>query len=372
MKKNMIFLAIIVISLSLTGCTLFGKLFEPVNFTADNSPINVPSHPLYALGELDNGQDMVAIIDADKDSLVGVDTVASPTEEVGGLTVGPQGYLFVTITDRKGSKKKDMIRVIDPATGEHIKDIILNNYCPRSIYRISNNICLVQHSLLSWGDSLFACDVLDLNAEKVVKTLKLRGIVDGIIKVPETGKYYLAVYDPLDSVPGSNSYESGRYYDFDISSYSVSGEYFVHESEIIPTFIDDTTFVCYAGSLYISYYDFPAGNFNEFREIGRISVGSGDYLLDIEFIKSFLYLTAKGNDKMLVFDPFAKQVVKQINVLSEPKGIFYFPNTDKIYVTSDYNRISVVDPNTDKMIDSISGGEYGNKKWQNYQSLYMP
>ena len=357
MKKGItVILTLLIFIITITGCTLF----DPKPFVAQNAPINVPVHALYALS-CDNGNALVAIINTDNDSIVGIDTVGSTTERIGGFIVGPQGYIFVTIGYKSATELSNIIRVIDPATGELVKEITLNDYDPRDMIPLPNNQCLVTHPFLAWGDSLFACDMVDLMSVRVTKTLRLRGMVDDLLRLPESGDYYLAVYDPLDSVAGGGM-ESERFYKFDVNTGDVSNKYILMKQGVIPHFLTDTTFVSWNGMHnnrnYMIYYNFPACEKTDSMYMGSDPISGSIYIHGKYYFGTGNYPYGQNipdDDILRVIDIKTHTLIKRIKIFSSPRQMYYSDKTDRIYIANDVPGapIYVLDSNTDNIVDSI-------------------
>lgn len=384
MKKTIIVIAFIVVMFSMTGCVLFSNLFKAKPFVANNVPIDIPEHPLYVLTSCDRGNALVAVINLNNDSIAGIDTVGSETEYIEDFTVGPQGYLFVTVANSSATELSNIIRVIDPASGRLVKDIVLNDYSPGKIIPMPDNRCLVEHTLLAWGDSLFACDILNLNTISVEKTLRLRGMVDNLLRLPVKGDYYLIVYDPLDSVPGVGM-ENERYYKFDINTGEVSNNYFLSKRDCgILDFINDTTYIC-EGNMqdnraYLLYFNFPEC---EVIDSMLIAESVDDYPSCSIYLKGKYYYgignypygqKIPGDDMLRVIDPITHTLIKRIKIFSSPSKIYYSHTTDRMYIVNEANpSIFIINPNTDNVVDSIVSNQFGADKWQHgCHSLYIP
>ena len=210
--RLLLVLALLCPVLGVAGCTYQeAKPFEP-----NNTAIDLPEHVGYALAD-----GVVAVIDLDKYKVVGVQEVYGEDEWAEDFVVGPQGYLFVPI-NAQGGKAAKIIRVIDPATGEIVKEIEVSKG-PRMISVVSGDKAIVEHNVVITGEDTFACDVIDMKTSTLVNTFYFGGLAGDSLSSPE-GKSYICISDTRDRYGGDTLVE------FDSISDNLIG---VHDNHLV-------------------------------------------------------------------------------------------------------------------------------------------
>ena len=114
-----------------------------------NTPIELPQHVGYALAYIEK---CVAVVDLDKNEVVGIHRVAAEDELVEDFDVASNGNLFVCI-EQKGTRcASKIVRVLNPSTGEIITEIVVS-WGPRRISSLPGDLAIVEHAYLPYGST---------------------------------------------------------------------------------------------------------------------------------------------------------------------------------------------------------------------------
>ena len=93
-----------------------------------NAPIELPCHVGYALAYIHRS---IVILDLDRCEAVGIHRICTDDEYVEDFAVSPSGALFVSVSQR-GLSASNIVRVLDPGTGEVVKEITVSILIPIS------------------------------------------------------------------------------------------------------------------------------------------------------------------------------------------------------------------------------------------------
>jgi hypothetical protein len=323
-----------------------------------NASIELPQHVGYALAHIER---CVAVIDLDKDEIVGIHRVASEDETVGDLGVASNGTLFVSIS-HKGLETSNIIRVLNPGTGEITTEIVVSRG-PQRIYSLPGDLAIVEHPFLPYGSQEFACDVIDMNRATLDRTLYFKGIAVEVLHNPE-GKYFIGVFDAIEKYGGYTLVE------FDPETRNTVGAPItLHTDFGFETVVFATASKMYApmepsespptsGTVRpLGVLEFPSGRLLStitmpFDVLHMVRVGQKVYVAS--FLGStWTGATEVGKGTVSVVDVNADRVAKTLDVSPGPQHMAYSESAGKLYVACVDGKISVIDVTTDEVTDTI-------------------
>lgn len=277
---------IIIISLMLFG----GCKKEIPPETLNNTPIQIPEYVLYGLRS-----GSVIVIDAQKDSVIGKQQVLFEKEFAPDFAVGPDGLLYIPVSDRDMEHSGNVLRIFDPESGKIVQEVEVS-ISPSYIYSLPDSEALILHPFVAAGDSAFTLTVFDMNTKAVRKTLSIGALWN------------------VDSLPGNKIYLF-----------------------ISPIF----TWHQYNGILQF----FP----------GVDSLSSQEIKFDTTF-KAFAMVStnkiyASKNNTIIVYDTL-RNIIDSINVDGIAGGFEVLQNYDKVYYMQ-MDKINVINSETDRVIKAI-------------------
>jgi len=338
----------------------------PLDF--GNAPVQLPQHVGYALAHIHN---CVAVVDLDKDEIVAMHRVAMEEESVGDIGVASDGTLFACIS-HKGLETSNIIRVVDPSTGEITTEIVVSRG-PQRTYSVPGDLAIVEHPYLPYGSEEFACDVIDMNRATLDRTLYFKGIAVEVLHNPE-GKYFIGVFDAIENYGGYTLVE------FDPETRNTVGTPVTLHTD----FGFETVVFATASKMYapMEPSESPPTS-STVRPLGVLEFPSGRLLSTITmpfdvlhmvragqrvYVASFLGSTWKGalevgRGVVSVVDPNTDQVIKTLDVSPGPQHMAYSESTGKLYVACVDGKISVMDVATDKVIDTIVCDDPRASEW---------
>jgi DNA-binding beta-propeller fold protein YncE len=338
----------------------------PLDF--GNAPVQLPQHVGYALAHIHN---CVAVVDLDKDEIVAIHRVAMEEESVGDIGVASDGTLFVCIS-HKGLETSNIIRVVDPSTGEITTEIVVSRG-PQRTYSVPGDLAIVEHPYLPYGSEEFACDVIDMNRATLDRTLYFKGIAVEVLHNPE-GKYFIGVFDAIEKYGGYTLVE------FDPETRNTVGTPITLHTD----FGFETVVFAAASKMYapMEPSESPPTS-STVRPLGVLEFPSGRLLSTITipfdvlhmvragqrvYVASFLGSTWKGalevgKGVVSVVDPNTDQVVKTLEVSPGPQHMAYSESTGKLYVACVDGKISVIDTATDEVTGTIVCDDPRASEW---------
>lgn len=333
-----------------------------------NSSIELPMHTGFALAHIEN---CVAVIDLDKDEIVGVHCVASDDEIVGDIGIAPNGALFVSIS-HKGMETSKTVRVLNPSTGDITTEIVVSRG-PRRMYGLLGDLAIVEHSLLPYGSQEFACDVIDMNRISLERTLYFNGIAGEVLQNPE-GKYFIGVIDVIEMYGGYTLVE------FDTETRNTVGTPITLQTD----FMFETAVFATSSRMYapMEPSEWPATS-SAVRPLGVLEFPSGRLLGTITmpfdvvhmvrvgqkvYVASFLGSTwtgamEVGKGTVSIVDVNTDQVVKTLDVSPGPQHMAYAESTGKLYVACVDGKISVIDTAVDEVTGTIVCDDTRASEW---------
>ena len=348
------FLLLLFPLVAVTGCGNSSQ--SPPDF--GNAPLQLPQHVGYALAHIHN---CVAVVNLDKDEIVGIHCVATEEESVGDIGVASDGNLFVCIS-HKGLETSNIIRVLNPSTGEITTEIVVSRG-PQRIYSLPGDLAIVEHPFLPYGSQEFACDVIDMNRVLLDKTLYFNGIAAEVLHNPE-GKYFVGVFDAIEKYGGYTVVE------FDPETRNTVGTPITLHTD----FGFETVVFATASKMYapMEPSESPPTS-STVRPLGVLEVPSGRLLGTITmpfdvlhmvrvgqkvYVASFLGSTwtgalGVGKGVVSVVDANTDQVIKTLEVSPGPQHVAYSESTGKLYVACVDGKITVIDPATDEVTGTI-------------------
>lgn len=325
-------------------------------------------HVGYALAHIEN---CVALIDLDKDEIVGIHRVALEDETVGDLGVASNGALFVSIS-HKGLETSKTVRVLNPGTGDIITEIVASRG-PRRMYSLLGDLAIVEHSLLPYGSQEFACDVIDMNRMAIDRTLYFNGIAGEVLQNPE-GEHFIGVIDVIEMYGGYTLVK------FDPNKRDTAGVPITLHTD----FMFETALFATAAKIYapMEPSESPPTS-STVRPLGVLEFPSGRQLSTITmpfdvlhmvrvgqkvYVASFLGSTWKGalevgKGLVSVVDTNTDQVIKTLEVSPGPQHMAYSEITGKLYVACVDGRISVIDTSTGEVTGTIVCNDPRTSEW---------
>jgi hypothetical protein len=328
----------------------------PLDF--GNAPVQLPQHVGYALAHIHN---CVAVVDLDKDEIVAIHRVAMEEESVGDIGVASDGTLFVCIS-HKGLETSNIIRVVDPSTGEITTEIVVSRG-PQRTYSVPGDLAIVEHPYLPYGSEEFACDVIDMNRATLDRTLYFKGIAVEVLHNPE-GKYFIGVFDAIEKYGGYTLVE------FDPETRNTVGTPITLHTD----FGFETVVFATASKMYapMEPSESPPTS-STVRPLGVLEFPSGGLLGTITlpfdvlhmvrvdqkvYVASFLGSSWKdavevGKGVVSVLDTDTDQVIKTLEVSPGPQHMAYSESTGRLYVACVDGKITVIDPATDEVTGTI-------------------
>ncbi|MBN2097966.1 MAG: hypothetical protein JW753_00060 [Dehalococcoidia bacterium] len=325
-------------------------------------------HTGFALAHIEN---CVAVIDLDKDEIVGVHCVASDDEIVGDIGIAPNGALFVSIS-HKGMETSKTVRVLNPSTGDITTEIVVSRG-PRRMYGLLGDLAIVEHSLLPYGSQEFACDVIDMNRISLERTLYFNGIAGEVLQNPE-GKYFIGVIDVIEMYGGYTLVE------FDTETRNTVGTPITLQTD----FMFETAVFATSSRMYapMEPSEWPATS-SAVRPLGVLEFPSGRLLGTITmpfdvvhmvrvgqkvYVASFLGSTwtgamEVGKGTVSIVDVNTDQVVKTLDVSPGPQHMAYAESTGKLYVACVDGKISVIDTAVDEVTGTIVCDDTRASEW---------
>jgi len=329
----------------------------------DNQPITLPENVGYAMST-----PYIGVVNLDTGEILAFyKTTIYEGEEVEDFAVGPDGNLYVPI-HASAQAEDDVypkVRVINPASGKVVTDIEVA-YSPRFISVLPGGKAVVEHNGIPFGETQFACSIINMNTNTLVNTLYFDAIALNALVSPN-GKCYIHLADAAEQLGGSTLVE------FNLETNTTVGNYITLENSIgacepIALVTDSKLYVC--GALLedqkierndrphtLAIYDIPSG-----KLVKKIDVEKSPS--SIQLIGEKAYLTHNdGTPKdervklISVIDIKSDEVKKTIELPELPRGIAYSQATGYIYVTCTKGTICVIDPSTDALIKTIKCGD---------------
>jgi DNA-binding beta-propeller fold protein YncE len=328
----------------------------PLDF--GNASIELPQHVGYALAYIHKS---MVVIDLEKSEAVGIHRICTDEEYVEDFAVGPSGALFVSVS-QKGLSASNIVRVLDPGTGEVMTEITVSRGS-RGIYALRSGFAVVSHPYLPSGSTEYACDVLDMNSLTLVDTFYFDSVAVEVVYDPE-GRCFIGIADVMEKYGGYTLVELNQY----------TGEILGAPITLHTDFMFETALFATASKLYapmepsespptsstvrpLGVLEFPSGRLVStitmpFDVLHMVRVGHKVY------VASFLGSTWKGalevgKGVVSVVDANTDEVIKTIDVSPGPQHMAYSESTGKLYVACVDGKISVIDPNTDEVTDTV-------------------
>jgi len=328
----------------------------PLDF--GNASIELPQHVGYALAYIHKS---VVVIDLEKSEAVGIHRICTDEEYVEDFAVGPSGALFVSVS-QKGLSASNIVRVLDPRTGEVMTEITVSRG-PRGIYGLRSGFAVVSHPYLLSGSTEYACDVLDMNRLTLVDTFYFDSVAVEVVYDPE-GRCFIGIADVMEKYGGYTLVEINQY----------TGKILGAPITLHTDFMFETALFATASKLYapMEPSESPPTS-NAVRPLGVLEFPSGRLLGTVTmpfdvlhmvrvgqkvYVASFLGSTWKGaleagKGVISVVDANTDQVIKTLDVSPGPQHMAYSESTGKLYVACVDGRISVIDPATDEVAETI-------------------
>ena len=355
-RLRIILIVILGLVIGLAGCDASDdttKTFEP-----GNNAITIPVRAVYAYSSFN---DSIAIFDMDNNRVVGVHHICPDSEFVGDFTIGPDGSLYFPVTQTElatmssGDTSGKIIRVMNPSTGQVIHEIeVLKR--PRRIYTLPNGKALIEHSHQEAGAENIACTLLDMNSNTIENVFHLDGIVGGVLESP-TGKLYINLLDVLNQYGGLTLIEFDPEAGAPVGAPIVLGTgtaevaCFISDSHIYTQIISNDE---ESGAHAIGVIEFPSG-----KLLKKIATPGIPRTLLVVGEKAYVTcFSGTPNDVdsgrgLLVIDTTTDTVVKTIEISPGPQCTVYSDAIGYIYVGCVEGNISIVDPSTDELVETI-------------------
>ncbi len=358
MKKNLLILLFIFFIISSCNCNLFN------NDDLGNTPISIPEYALYGMLKT-NEADYVAVIDMEKDSIVGYQRITKEREYIEDFCLGSDNLLYIPITYSYLYMVEEIgneIRILDPKEGT-IEGTITTEYCPQVIFLLPDNKAFVFHYFVKTGDTAMTNSIIDLDKRIVIKKIisYLGGGGENDIFQDFNGQFWI-----LSNSPVSDSTYIIKYLtstdtlgervlldnEFNGSQFYISSAFFVSETKLYGK--------TYSQQKGIAVYDFPSGKITGFIETSE-TIESERHIIFLPNNKVYVshadYSCTDGSDNYIeVIDANTDAVIKTIEVCKGPAYMIYSEAMNKVYIGSIHeNAIAVVDPNTDTLIKIIKG-----------------
>jgi len=321
-----------------------------------NISIELPQHVGYALAS-----GSIMVFDADKARVVGVHSICTEDEYVGDFAVAPNGCLLIPI-GQKGLRTSNIIRVVEPSTGVVTGEFEVSRG-PQRMYGLVGGLAIVEHPYLPSGSTEFACDVIDMNRMTLVKTHFFKGIGGDVLNHPG-GKYFIGITDVIKYYGGYTLVEfdplSGDAIGIPVTlttDFEFETAVFSTETRIYALMEPSESPPTSSTVRPLAILEFPSG-----RQLSTIAMPF-DILHMVRvgqkvYVASFLGSTWKGalevgKGTVSVVNTNTDEVVKTVNVSPGPQHMAYSESTGKLYVACVDGKISVIDPVTDEVTDTI-------------------
>jgi len=373
MKKNLLILLFIFIIISSCNCNLFN------NDDLGNTPISIPEYALYGMLKT-NEADYVAVIDMEKDSIVGYQRITKEREYIEDFCLGSDNLLYIPITysylyivEEIGNE----IRILDPKEGT-VEGTITTDYCPKSITLLPDNKAFVFHYFVKTGDTAETNSIIDLGGKAVIKKIISYlggGCVGNEIFQDLNNEFWIFSNSPVSDNTYIIKYLTSidtlgervlLDNEFNGSQFYTSSAFFVSETKLYAK--------AYSPQNGITVYDFPSGKITGFIETSE-TIESNMRIIFLPNNKVYVshndYSCTDGSDNYIeVIDANTDAVINTIEVCKGPFYMVYSEAMNKVYIGSIHeNSIAVVDPNTDTLIKIIKGDAKGSEENRYYRLL---
>ena len=325
----------------------------------DNQPITLPENVGYAMST-----PYIGVIDLDTGKILTFHkTTIYEGEEVEDFAVGPDGNLYVPIHASYQAEDDvyPKVRVINPTSGKVVTDIEVA-YSPRFISVLPGGKAVVEHNGIPFGETQFACSIIDMNTNTLVNTLYFDAIALNALVSPN-GKYYIHLADVEEQLGGPTLIEFSPETNTTVGSY-ITLKNSIGICEPIAMVTDSKLYGCKAlpedqkiertdRPHTLAVYDIPSG-----KLVKKVDVEKSPYSIQVMGEKAYLTHndgTPKDERVKLisVIDINSDEVIKTIELPELPRGIAYSQATGNIYVTCTRGTICVIDPSTDTLINTI-------------------
>lgn len=338
----------------------------PLDF--GNASIELPQHVGYALAYIHKS---IVVIDLEKSEAVGIHRICADEEYVEDFAVGPSGALFVSVS-QKGLSASNIVRVLDPGTGEVMTEITVSRG-PRGIYGLRSGFAVVSHPYLPSGSTEYACDVIDMNCMTLVDTLYFDSVAAEVLYDPE-GRCFIGIADVMEKYGGYTLVELNQY----------TGEILRAPVTLHTDFMFETALFATASKLYapMEPSESPPTS-NTVRPLGVLEFPSGRLVGTITmpfdfrhmvrvgqkvYVASFLGSTWKGalevgRGVVSVVDANTDEVIKTIYVSPGPQHMAYSESIGKLYVACVDGKITVIDTTTDEVTGTIVCDDTRASEW---------
>ena len=325
----------------------------------DNQPITLPENVGYAMST-----PYIGVIDLDTGEILTFHkTTIYEGEEVEDFAVGPDGNLYVPIHASYQAEDDvyPKVRVINPTSGKVVTDIEVA-YSPRFISVLPGGKAVVEHNGIPFGETQFACSIIDMNTNTLVNTLYFDAIALNALVSPN-GKYYIHLADAAEQLGGPTLVE------FNLETNTTVGNYITLENSIgacepIAMVTDSKLYGC--GALpedqkiertdrphTLAVYDIPSG-----KLVKKVDVEKSPYSIQVMGEKAYLTHNdgvpkEKRVKSISVIDINSDAVIKTIELPELPRDIAYSEATGMLYIACTKGTICVFDPATDTLAGTI-------------------
>lgn len=341
-------------------------------------PIPVPEHPAFILRSVMD-EDRITVVDLDEEKIVGYRQVVEGQYVVEDFAVSPDNLIFLPVSWFKiAVDDGKCVLVADIESEKLLKDSITTSLWPTYIYPFLNRTkAFLCHPGVLWGDTDVVTTELDLVNREVIKALRSQGVILNVLSFGNGATYLLYVEwgssgkqfiqrfeEKSDSQVGESIYLNSPPVAI-IFAVVVDAEHFA-----APTSRGQGPDV---SSDAVAIFDL-SGN-----QVEVIPVGEDVRRLLYHDNKLYVChntggLMKHGNhNKVSVIDLESKSVIKTIEVCNAPVDIAYSEATDKIVVVSGVGTvITIIDPVTDSVINTIVSDEVGDVDEWGYDRLRIP
>ncbi len=340
-------------------------------------PISVPTHPAFILRSV-GGENTITVLDLDEEKIVGYRQVVKEQYVMHDFAVTNNNLVFLPISWFKiAVDDGECVLAVDVTRDKPVVDSIPTSIAPCDIHPFAGGTkAFVAHNIMLWADTDVVATEIDLVNPGIIDTFRFSGIVENILSFSDGSAYLL--YTDWDS-------DSQFIQGFDAVNDSLLGESVyinaLGASLLYATVIGDSLFCSSINNGQgpdipndaVAIFDL-SGN-----QITVIQVG--EWVGRLVLCNGKLYvchntggLMEHGNfNKVSVIDLESKVVVKTIEVCDGPCDIAYSAAVNKIVVISGVGTvITIIDPDTDFVINTIVSDEVGDVDEWGYTRLRIP